>query len=454
MFKKLLTLSTITYLQAQNTKEESDVQLCDDNLSKAKCSSSGTLQCELIGSDPGYRCNCRPGFSGPECSEFDYELKCDQSFVTVKAKKSYFDAMDIKSMRELHLNDEACEATEEDDPVDGTIYYKWLIAGSPRACQSDVKSNATYIKYSNAIRDAENTADSKLVTRSRIEIQFHCTFPVDYRVGLAQGLRPKIRTVTIQTSRGKFVVDMKLFQDQGFQREWTPEEPNTPVEVAKGQYLYLQLSLVNILADSASNLVADQCWATPSPNPAEETAAMIIQTACPTENSVVMYSNGNDRRVRYKFQMFGFKNFPNANIHIHCVVRVCGDECEPQCGAKRKRRAIEESETLIEQEELAIITSTAIKVRRKNEFNKQEGKITRNGEEVFEEDIRAGVHDGVLVVLVIVLVLVVAGIAVGVFMMIQRKRTALAEDILQQSEKPKVAQHGAAGTSFSIFYGH
>ena len=58
------------------------------------------------------------------------------------------------------------------------------------------------------------------------------------------------------------------------------------------------------------------------------------------------------------------------------------------------------------------------------------------------------------VVMIIVLVLVVGGIAVGVFMMVQRRRTALAEEILQQSEKPKMAPQSAAGTSFSIFYGH
>ena len=106
-------------------------------------------------------------------------------------------------------------------------------------------------------------------------------------------------------------------------------------------------------------------------------------------------------------------------------------------------------------EELAIITSTSIKVSTPGSANEQqEGKITRDGEKLAEEGIKAGVSDGVLVVMIIVLVLVVGGIAVGVFMMVQRRRTALAEEILQQSEKPKMAPQSAAGTSFSIFYGH
>lgn len=439
-----------TYTLAQK------IQHCEENFKKAKCSAGGTLNCEKLGSHPGYRCNCRPGFSGPECSEFDYELKCDQSFVTVKARKSYFDAMNVTNVRELHLNDKNCGTVEEDDPKDGTIYYKWLIAGNPRNCESEVKSNGTHLIYSNSIRDAENTA-SKLVTRSRIEIQFHCTFPVDYRVGLRHGLTPQIRTITIQTSTGKFVVDLKMFQDQGFQREWQPETPGAPVSIAKGQYLYIQMSLVNILADSANRLIADQCWATPSPNPAEETAAMIIQTACPQEESVTMYSNGDDRRVRFKMQMFSFIHYPEANIHLHCVVRICGESCEPTCGPKsssRTRRAIPDFEETSASSELAIITSTAIKVTRPGEVGQQEGKITRDGENINEENIKTGVQDGVLVILVVVLVLVVAAIAVGVFMMIQKRRTAMADEMLQQSEKPKVAPQSAAGTSFSIFYGH
>lgn len=258
------------------------------------------------------------------------------------------------------------------------------------------------------------------------------------------------------------MVDMKLFQDQGFQREWLPEKPNMPIEIAKGQYIYVQLSLVNILADSANRLIADQCWATPSPNPADSTAAMIVQTACPQESSVVMYSNGNDRTVRYKMQMFSFAQYPSANIHVHCVVRVCGEECEPTCAGdvptQRKRRAIMENEVIDVMEgnaDLAIITSTSIKVASPGQYDEsQEGKITRDGEKLAEEGIKAGVSDGVLVVMIIVLVLVVGGIAVGVFMMVQRRRTALAEEILQQSEKPKMAPQSAAGTSFSIFYGH
>ena len=105
-------------------------------------------------------------------------------------------------------------------------------------------------------------------------------------------------------------------------------------------------------------------------------------------------------------------------------------------------------------EELAIITSTSIKVATPGQTETQEGKITRDGDKLAEEGIKAGVSDGVLVVMIIVLVLVVGGIGVGVFMMVQRRRTALAEEILQQSEKPKMAPQSAAGTSFSIFYGH
>ena len=114
-------LGSVAIAQTVN-REKQSVQLCDDNLRSAQCENSGTLSCEIIGSDPGHRCNCKSGFSGPRCGEFNHELQCDQSFVLVKARKSYFDAMNITSVRELHLNDDKCQAEEEDDPKDGTIY--------------------------------------------------------------------------------------------------------------------------------------------------------------------------------------------------------------------------------------------------------------------------------------------------------------------------------------------
>jgi hypothetical protein len=239
--RTILTL-LITPLLSQNIEE------CPDSLREMVCSKGGTENCEMIGSDPGHRCNCRPGFNGPDCSNFDYELQCDQSHVFVKARKYYFDEMGVdKDDLSLNENTDDCLATEETNE-NGVPFYIFKIIGSPANCGSYVTSNNTHLKYTNAIRDAETTADAKIVTRSKIEIQFHCSFPVDYHVGLSNYLKPNVRTLTMKTDEGEFVIEMRAFQDQSFQREWLPPSEGQPIEIAKGQYLPLKISLTNVVS--------------------------------------------------------------------------------------------------------------------------------------------------------------------------------------------------------------
>ena len=424
---------------------------------EANCA-EGTKHCEMIGSHPGYRCVCKPGFQGTACDQFDYELKCDQSHITVKAKKKYFDEMDVLSVDDLHLNDNKCGAKQEiAEDRKGTQYYIWTISGSPRNCGSTISKNATHLMYSNAIRDADNTADADLVTRSRIEIKFHCTFPVNYRLSLGKNLKPQIKTISFVTELGKFTVDFKLFQDSQFMNEWKPSKQNGPVEIAKGQRIYVQMELTNILAEQASRLVVDECWGTPTDNPKAELAYTLIQTGCPQDKTVKMFSNGESKYVRYEFQMFAFRKV-EANVHLHCVVRVCGTECNQQCdnfNNLRKRRSLEEDETIevdIEESEIHLLTSPSIRVRLPGQSTQEEGQISRNKAEL-ENKISQGVSDAILIVLVIVLVMVICAIAIGVYMMIQKRRTALADQILEDSQKPKAAAQAGAGTGFSNFFG-
>lgn len=176
---------------------------------------------------------------------------------------------------------------------------------------------------------------------------------------------------------------------------------------------------------------------------------------CPTDNGIKVIANGKKKDVMFKFQMFEFSNFRQDPIHIHCVVRVCQDNCEPVCdnvglSSFRKKRSLDQTPA----QDVNIITSPAFMVRRKGEMGSQEGKITRDGENIMLEKMKIGVNDGVLVVLIIVLVMTVGGIVIFTFMMIQKKRTAMAEEILEESQKPKQQVQNAAGTSFSIFFGN
>lgn len=54
-----------------------------------------------------------------------------------------------------------------------------------------------------------------------------------------------------------------------------------------------------------------------------------IKNGCPADSSVAMFANGQNDKVRFKVQMFGFNGeYADNNVWLHCVVRVCGDDCE------------------------------------------------------------------------------------------------------------------------------
>lgn len=452
----LLTLN-LASISFSNSQKVTSYEECSPEVA-VNCA-EGTKHCEVIGSHPGYRCVCKPGFQGEFCDQFDYELKCDQSHITVKAKKKYFDDMNIPSFEDLHLNDNECGAKEEiSTGRKGTKYYIWTISGSPRNCGSIVSKNATHLMYSNAIRDADTTADSNLVTRSRIEIKFHCTFPVNYRLSLGKDLKPKIKTISFANDMGKFEVDFKLFQDSQFMNEWRPAIADGPVEIAKGQRIYIQMALTSIVSDQASKLVVDECWGTPTNNPKADIAYTLIQTGCPQDNTVKIFSNGDSPFVRYEFQMFGFRKI-DANIHLHCVVRVCSNDCKQQCdsfSSMRKRRDVSNEEALIEEiieTEINLITSPSIRVRYPGEANQIEGKISRDAAELENKNLPKGLSDAILIVLIVVLVMVMCAIAIGIYLVVQKKRTDLADQILEDSHKPKQHMGNAAGTGFSNYFG-
>lgn len=153
---------------------------------------------EKVGEDGS--CICKDSYYGDNCDQgINYDLECDQSFVNVRVKMSAFAAVGITSATQLYLNDPACQGVQGEG-LDGEPIAIFTVTGSPASCGAIVESNGTTIRYSNYIRDNDITNDPTLTTRSKIQIGFHCAFPVDYRVALP-GIMPTVSTVAIQTSR-------------------------------------------------------------------------------------------------------------------------------------------------------------------------------------------------------------------------------------------------------------
>lgn len=383
-------------------------------------------------------CNCKESFSGATCDEkIKYELECDQSFVNVKVKMSAFESVGITQADQLFLNDPACHGVQakNDDGEDIAIF---TVTGSPASCGAIVESNGTAIRYSNYIRDNDITNDPTLTTRSKVQIGFHCEFPVDYRVALP-GIMPTVSTVAIQTSRGNFVVNMDMFADE----EYTEKvDMKSEVKVAKGEWLHLQMKLMNKIDDGAANLIAEQCWATPVPQPhsdaPDEQSAFhnILLSGCPADTSVKTYSNGDSDKVQLKVQMFGFRG-DAPEVYLHCVVRVCGQDCKKSCDSRRRRSVDEESRYT----DIAVVTSPKILI-----FESDDVQVEQIEE--LAPYIDDSFNSTLVYILSAILIMVVFAIFIAAVMIHQKSRVPLLESEEGSSKK----QNANAGTHFSSVF--
>lgn len=405
---------------------------CENN---GMCNKEGTASCDESS------CTCHPGFSDDSCSTFDYQIECDQTYVKVSTKLEYFTRLaSISAASDLHLNAAECTGVEKNENGESSLVF--MISESPASCGATVESNGTYIKYSNYIRENTITNDPTLVTRSAVQIGFHCLFPVDYRVALPAVI-PTVSTVAWQTSRGKFVVKMNMFNDETFTSTLNPG--SNEITIAKGEWLYLQMDLMNIIDDAASSLKAEQCWATPVQHQLQDgTEAFhnILQAGCPVDTSVKILSNGENKKVHIKVQMFGFKDQQEQQeVWLHCVVRVCGEgTCRQQCGGLAKRSTAEQGEF----SDIAVVTSPKIRI---TDQDAVEVDVLPEMKELIGDSM-----DATLVyILSAILILVVLAIFFAAILIHQNSRVSLLD--AESNDSPvKKSGNANAGTAFSSVF--
>lgn len=61
---------------------------------------------------PDGSCECYSGITGSRCDQIEYDLECDQSYVSVTAKMSIFERLDLTDAAKLRLNDPNCRGDE------------------------------------------------------------------------------------------------------------------------------------------------------------------------------------------------------------------------------------------------------------------------------------------------------------------------------------------------------
>lgn len=271
----------------------------------------------------------------------DIEVTCGASKIDVRVNKDYFEQekMRLRNIEQLTMskNGTNCIPTYDRD----TESYRFIIFAPFTMCNTQVQHDTEDYIYSNSIYwHASNSAEPREV------FAWKCTYEDKYSVSLDFAIKPVSRTLQFVTEKGKFDVDMKVYEDETFAPQYEVTE-RTPIKLNSPVYVSLDLDRPfkwnNIVLSLRS------CFATDNPRsayPTDNYYSLISGMCAATDDSVVILENGQGNNARFKFNMFKWRS-KTSYIYMHCEVHLCDTEKETCSndddictGADRAKRSV------------------------------------------------------------------------------------------------------------------
>merc|ERR1711990_348574 len=261
-----------------------------------------------------------------------------------------------------------------------------------------------------------------------------CTYEDKYSVSLDFAIKPVERTLQFVTEKGKFDVQMKVYEDETFAPQYEVTE-RTPIKLNSPVYVSLDLDRPfkwnNIVLSLRS------CFATDNPRsafPTDNYYSLITgMCAASSDDSVVILENGQGNNARFKFNMFKWRS-KTSYIYMHCEVHLC-DKDKEQCsndedictGADRTRRSPSD---VSEPEPGTVLTELKPTFMSKGPIIMDEvtivGKGTIEALQIIEYD-----NDflRVYIITTVCVVLVFVGILVGIIAVVIRRRNQQSKEL-------------------------
>ncbi|XP_078735563.1 alpha-tectorin-like [Lampetra fluviatilis] len=237
------------------------------------------------------------------------------------------------SVKEVHLNDERCT------PRTSPRAFRWQLVASYGACGNTMRSNTTHVAYVNTIRmrTAKHVEDA-VVRETLVNVEFACAYERDIRVSLNTIIQPmtSVINMTLPVKKGTFVARMLLYVNASYR---FPHDAGDLL-LSTLDTLFVGVVLkdegLQIFPDNGRTkahlvLVLNECWATPGPNPADDTRYTIIHHGCtnPRDSTAQVEENAVSQKCRFHVKVFRFVG-NQTEIHLHCDVSLC-DAVEAAC---------------------------------------------------------------------------------------------------------------------------
>lgn len=181
-------------------------------------------------------------------------VSCGQNEMAISIPKNLLPGIDVEHLR---LSDLSCQATETRN--------RFILRTDLTRCHTKIRHTNNFVTYSNKVEEIP-VGPNQIITRVReVEIPFSCYYS-NTGVVSAIGIQVESRKIIFsKNGYGKFVLEMKIFPNPRFQNEF--RKGAFPVVVSLRQILYVKVLVIS--DDTRLSILAENCFATPDPDPSK-----------------------------------------------------------------------------------------------------------------------------------------------------------------------------------------
>ncbi|XP_054611320.1 uromodulin-like 1 isoform X2 [Dunckerocampus dactyliophorus] len=251
----------------------------------------------------------------------DISVDCKVTGITVTVARDFLVNNNIREST-LYLGQQECRNTG------GNVSHAQLtVEWNDMMCVTNFVQNDTYYMASVTLfntMEPYNTPNGTLEAPTlHLEVPIICTYMRSMLMSPDFGSMGYNLIKDVITGSGLFQVTVQLLNGTvplPYNYTLSPEEA-----------VVVQVSM-NTSADQIK-VVISSCWATPTPNPADNERYFFLDNRCALNTYTDVLMNGNSSTSRVSVRIF---SFVSVNlIYLHCQVQICmqigSDTCVPDC---------------------------------------------------------------------------------------------------------------------------
>ncbi|XP_043945463.1 pancreatic secretory granule membrane major glycoprotein GP2-like [Protopterus annectens] len=215
-------------------------------------------------------------------------------------------------------------------PDFGIATFNYNFTSSDPNCVAVISVNATHVTTSiNVLFETNKTAP--MIFYNDINVNYSCSYPLNYNVSLDVGLNPYISTNNISvTGSGTYVTTMQLYKYSDYTVPYKVSD--MPIRLTVESPLYIGASVQG--ADPKLFLKVSSCYATPTQYSNDSVQYPIIAGGCPIPGSPGVHFdlNGVAHVVYFYIKLFKFTT--SETVYLHCTFTLCSTDCLNDCSQK------------------------------------------------------------------------------------------------------------------------